>query len=175
MKYKFEISPINQKDLDTVNTILSDWLSKEEVDHYVKSIENIISKSTSKPKFDSHYYVATFEGKVVGVAGFRKPNPKLLEFTTTKTPAELCILYVDKEHRGGKGVGTALLNHIIKQAKKRKYKEFIVRSAEKLSDTGWGFYDNMDFDRVGRLSPPEYEKVSQVWVKFLSTTSPNRS
>jgi len=173
MKHKVEIRPMDNKDIKAVSKILSDWLTKEEVDHYTKSIQEIVSDSFSTPKFNSHYYVAIYGEDIVGVAGFRIPNPKLLKFATTKTPAELCMLYVAKEHRGGKSVGTVLLDHILDQVKDKKYTELIVRSAEKFTNTGWGFYDKKGFNRIGQLSPPEAEKVSQIWTKKISITSPN--
>lgn len=173
MGLKIEARPVDEKDLEAIKRVLSDWLSVEEVKHYTESIREIVSTSLPQPKFDSHYYVAIFCGGIVGVAGFRMLNPMLLQFATTKTPAELCMLYVAKEHRGGKGVGTALLNYVIDEVKKRKYEEIIVRSAEKFADTGWGFYDKMGFCRVGQLQQSETEKKSQIWAKKISITSPN--
>jgi GNAT superfamily N-acetyltransferase len=167
MKNKPEVRSLDENDIDSVSNVLSDWLSKEEVDHYIKSIQDIIVSPSPKPKFDSHYYVALLNEEIIGVAGFRVPIPKLVKFASTKTPAELCMLYVAKEHRGGKGIGTILLNHIIDQAKIQGYQELIVRSAEKFVDTGWGFYDHMGFDRVGQLLPSGSEKKSQIWSKKL--------
>lgn len=165
INYEIKIRPVDKKDISAISSIFSDWLSKDEVDHYTKAIQDIISSSSSKPKFDSHYYVAIFNHNVIGIVGFRIPLPKLLKFASTKTPAELSVLYVAKEHRGGKGVGTALLNHVINQIKKRKYEELIVRSSEKFKDTGWGFYDYSGFNRVGELLSPNSKTMSQIWTK----------
>ncbi|MCX6785130.1 MAG: GNAT family N-acetyltransferase [Candidatus Komeilibacteria bacterium] len=167
MNYKIKTRLVNKKDINAVKIVLSDWLSKKEVIYYTQSIKDIISTSLLKPKYDGHYYVAIANQKIIGVAGFRMPLPKLLKFASTKNPAELCMLYVAAKHRGGKGVGTALLNHVINQAKKRKYKELIVRSAKKFKKTGWGFYDHMGFNRVGELLPPDSKTISQVWSKKI--------
>jgi len=166
MENKIEIRSVNKNDLSAISEVLLDWLTAEEVEHYIKQIHDIIS-DTSGPKFDSHYYVAVLDKVVIGLVGFREPLPKLLKFTTKAKPAELCMIYVSNKHRGGQGVGTALLNYVIKELVARKYDELVVRSAEKFSDTGWGFYDSLGFERVGQLLPPESETKSQVWLKQL--------
>ena len=159
-----EVKPLTKKDLNVVSNILLDWLSKEETDYYVKAIRGIVSDS-SNPTLDSHYYIALLGGEIVGVAGFRELNPKLFKFAFTKKPAELCMLYVSKKHYRKQGIGTTLLNFVITQVKKRNYKELMVRSAEKFIDTGWGFYDRMGFDRVGKFLSAESKKISQIFIK----------
>lgn len=160
------IRPAENTDLGAINAVLLDWLSDQETLHYTKTINEVVLDSTTEPVFDSHYYVAIFGKEVIGVVGFRTPNPKLLQFSTTQKPAELCMLYVTKQYRGGRGVGTALLQYVMEEAQKRKYEELLVRSSEKFSDTGWGFYDKMGFARVGTLAPPEC-KTSQIWTKKI--------
>jgi len=162
-----DIRPAETKDLPAIGSILSDWLSKDEVDHYTKSVKDIVSGSSSKPQFDSHYFVAVLNQEIIGVAGFRTPLPKLLNFTSTSKPAELCMLYVAKDHKGKKGAGKALLDFVISQAIEKGYEELVVRSAEKFKDTGWGFYDHMGFTRVGELLPPDSKTMSQVRTKKL--------
>lgn len=163
----FKIRSISEENISVVRKILSDWLGKEEVDHYTESIQAVISDSPSEPKLDSHYYIAELGKNVVGVTGFRIPNPKIVKFATARKPAELCMLYVAKEHRGGRGVGTALLDHVIDQAKSKEYEELLVRSSEKFADTGWGFYDHKGFKRVGELLSEETGKKSQIWSKRI--------
>lgn len=166
MDQEIKIRPLDQTDLKKIDRILSDWLSKEEVDHYLDSIQAILSDPSPTPKFDSHYYVAVLDDQVVGLSGFRQPNPKLLQFAHTQAPAELCMLYMAKEHRG-KGIGKSLLNHVVHQVQKRHYQELIVRSAKKFINTGWGFYDKMGFARVGQLDQADDQKVSQIWFKKI--------
>lgn len=166
MKLKVAIELANRENLGEINRILSDWLAPEEVDYYIKSIRKIVCSASLPPKFDSHYYVAASGAEIVGVAGFRQPTPKLLPFAKTENPAELCMLYIASNHRC-KGVGTALLKHLAGLIKDRGYEELIVRSAERFADTGWGFYDEIGFERVGRLSDKESGKISQIWTKHL--------
>lgn len=161
-----EIKPLKPKHLSAVSKILSTWLTKEEAEHYISSIQEIITNRKEKLKFDSHYFVAVTDHKIIGVAGFRSAHPKLLEFATTNKPAELCMLYVAKNYIG-KGAGQALTEYVIEKIRKKKYKELMVRSAEKFRETGWGFYDKMEFERAGELKAAGSEALSQVWTKKI--------
>lgn len=157
------IRKAKKQDIDAIRFILSDWLTAEEVDYYTKRIGVLISE----PKYDTHYFVALLNNKIVGVAGYRQPVPKILKFASSIKPAELCLLYVDNEQRGH-GVGTALLNFVIEQAKAKGYNELVVRSADKFAKNGWGFYDRIGLIRVGQLLPPESETISQIWTKKIN-------
>lgn len=158
------IQPASIENLNDIKSILSDWLSPEEVEHYLDNIKQSIQQSPDSLKFDSHFIVAISDNMVIGIAGFRKLLPKLLKFSNTKNPAELSMLYVSNKHRGGKGIGTALLNEIIDLTKKRNYAELIIRSSIRFEKTGWGFYDQFSgLERVGQLLPPENKNISQIW------------
>jgi ribosomal protein S18 acetylase RimI-like enzyme len=74
------------------------------------------------------------------------------------------MLYVRKEYCGRKGVGTKLLNLILSQTKNNGYTELLVRSAAKFMESGWGFYDRKGFVRIGMLTSPVSEKISQIWI-----------
>ena len=164
MKEQLKIRLVEAKDLDSIESIFSDWLTAEETDHYLESVKQSINKSADSIKFNSNFFVAEFGGVVIGVAGYRNPIPKLVRFVSSDRPVELSMLYVASDHRGGKGVGTALLNMIMEQTKKESYQELVIRSSIKFEDSGWGFYDKFPgLKRAGQLTPPESEAVSQIW------------
>jgi L-amino acid N-acyltransferase YncA len=164
MNTDIEIRSATIEDLEMIKSIFSEWLSSEETEHYTEAVRQRIEKSPESIKYGNHYFVSVLDGTVIGVAGYRKPIPKLQQFVSTDNPAELSMLYVTSSHRGGKGIGTALLSTIIDQTKKEGYLELVVRSSEKFKDSGWGFYDKFeDLERVGQLTPPESKQVSQVW------------
>lgn len=164
MRLEVEIKSLSLNDLDAVPVILADWLSSEEVLYYTKQIrENLLDSDGSK--FDSHYYGAFFKGKLIGLAGRRSLLPKLLPYASSLKPAELNMLYVGQNYRGGQGVGTSLVDYVATQAKEAGYSELIVRSALKFEDTGWGFYDHLNFQRIAKLLTPNSEVEFQVWSK----------
>ena len=117
---------------------------------------------------DRVYLVAEAVGEeVIGVIGFRQPDERLLEFTSTPKPTELVNAYVAKEHRKGKGVGRALVAELEIQAKSHGHTEVVLNSGPRYKDTGWGFYDKLDgYQRVG-VAKEYYGKGGDapVWTK----------
>lgn len=164
---EIKIRSATTEDLGDINSVLSEWLSLKEVAHYLDLIKQSIEQSPGSLKFDSHFFVAESDKKVIGLAGFRKLLPKLIKFSNTNNPSELSMIYVSNKHRGGK-VGTTLLNEIIEQTKNKNYTELIVRSSDRFIKTGWGFYDKFPgMKRVRQMLPPESEGVMQIWTKDL--------
>ncbi len=153
------------QDVPSIKVILQEWFQDEELEAYIKTVEYGIQEVGDAKKFDYHYYVACFEKKVIGVGGIRKPHPKLKQFTHTENPAGFSMLYVTKDHRGGKGVGSKLFQHMVQEVKNRGYTELVVRSSILFKESAWGFYDKMPgLERVGQLTPPESKRISQIWV-----------
>ena len=144
-----------------IRDVLLDWLTPEEAEYYIVKIND------QNKLYDSHYYLALLNDKVVGIIAYREPAPKVVRFTISEKPAEINMLYVGKEYCRGQGIGKTLLSYITDEVKGSGYTELVVRSAEKFKDTGWGFYDHMNFSRAGELMPPESETRSKVWNKVI--------
>lgn len=169
-KFEGKIRTTSMEDLPAVKKILSAWLSSEEVIHYLGFIEDSIAHATESLIYDSNYLVAeTKDNEIVGVLGYRKPIPKIIQFTSTENPAELNMLYVSPEKRGGHGIGTALVNEMEKNLKTKKYTEIVIRSAKRFEEVGWGFYDKLPgFKRVGLMQQTsDNEEESQIWHKII--------
>jgi len=162
---KIKIRLVKKQDLVQVFNILKDWLTEKEAEYYTNSIRGVVEDSSSKPKFNSYYYAALINNQVVGVIGFRELNPKLLKFSKTEKPVELCIFYIKKDYRK-KGTGSILLDFLMKEIKRRDYKEVIVRSSDRFMDTGWGLYNKKGFSVVGEFTSKTNNK-SRIWNKKI--------
>jgi ribosomal protein S18 acetylase RimI-like enzyme len=164
------IRPIEVSDVAAVKVILTAWLRDDEVRHYLGFIESSIHLTLESREYDSHYLIAETEDRnIVAILGYRKPIPKLLPFSHSSNPAELNMLYVIPERRGGQGIGTALVAAMEAKLLQKSYTEIIVRSAKRFERVGWGFYDKLSgFRRVGTIDEPGREQ-SQVWSKRIST------
>lgn len=169
-KFTGQIRFISQLDLPATKQVLAAWLTSDEVAHYFEFIENSLNRTTESLAFDSNYLVAeTVDREVVGVLGYRKPITKMLKFATTKNPAELNMLYVLPEKRGGQGVGTALVTEMEKILKRNKYTEVLVRSAKRFKKTAWGFYDQLPgFQRISVLQETDNSEPAQIWQKIIN-------
>ncbi|MFH1171596.1 MAG: GNAT family N-acetyltransferase [bacterium] len=163
------IRSVTASDYQTVKSILTAWLTSDEVQHYMKYIQSSVEQTPESKEYDSHYLVAeTLEHEVIGILGYRKPIPKMTPFARTKYPAELNMLYVSPEKRGGQGIGTALTIHLEKELQQKKYTEIVIRSAKRFEQVGWGFYDKYPgFQRVGVLTDLGSEDA-QIWSKVLT-------
>jgi GNAT superfamily N-acetyltransferase len=150
-------------DLPQIQNILSQWTEKEEVDKYVKRIENEIKGIT---EFNMHFWVAKENQKVLGVIGLNDPLPKSLSFAKTSKPGEIKILYVDKREQG-KGIGKSLVSFVESEAKKAGYEELLIRSAKRYENTAWGFYQKMGYKMVGKIAGSEDGEMMQVFEKKI--------
>jgi len=111
------------------------------------------------------YFVAEKDGEVVGIAGMRKVRPTdfMAQFAKTDNPAELYILAT--KQRGGGG-GKLLIQNILEKAKSAGYTEVVLYSAESHKES-WGFYDHLNFEKVGLTPAPDGEPGC-VWRMPLS-------
>ncbi|MFC1727276.1 GNAT family N-acetyltransferase [Patescibacteria group bacterium] len=150
-------------DLKQIEKILAQWTDLEEVQKYVKRISDEVNEQT---QFNMCFWVAKKDGHAIGIAGLADALPKVLYLAKTKKPGEVKILYVDKKHLKT-GVGKMLTQFLEKEAKRQGYSELIVRSAEKYQDTAWGFYDRLDYKRIGKVAGGDRSKEMQVFGKEL--------
>ena len=142
------------EDLESVRPILETWIRHWKTGEVIASeVEQDLGqmKGSIEGSNEGVSLVAeTHEGEVVGVIGLKPPDERMLKFTTTDKPAELIHAYVAREHRGGKGVGRALVNQLEREAIVRGYKEMVLNSGPRYEETGWGFYDRLEgYTRMG--------------------------
>jgi len=133
---------LREKDIPSLRPILATWIKSrqtgqplpEEVEEDLQVMLESINGNN-----DPTYLVAeNLDKSVIGVIGFRTPDPRMLPFTHTPKPAELVNAYVGKEHRAGKGVGRALVKKLEEEAKAKGFTEIVLNSGPRYEKTGWG-------------------------------------
>ncbi len=110
-----------------------------------------------------NFYAVEDNGEIVGVAGFRKADNFLREYTTTPNPAELYIIAA--KHKG-KGIGNILCEHIIGVCKEQRFTEIICYSPE-THNSSWRFYESAGFTREGIVNDPDDGFPGMLWKKVL--------
>jgi GNAT superfamily N-acetyltransferase len=156
------ISKPKIEDLEQIKNILTQWTDKEDVDKYLDRIASEISGET---EFNMQFWAAKEDGKVIGVTGLSDVPPDVLQFAKTDKPAEIKILYVDGNSQG-KGVGGSLIDYIEVQAKTQGYTELMVRSANRVKFTSYGFYLKCGYQECGVINK-EGSQSMQVFRKKL--------
>lgn len=150
------IRPAIKEDLEKIREIYAPYYPKQEdLDHFVGRVNEALGGTEEAVRRDMHYLVAEQDGSVVAVLGFRTPHSKLFPFTKTERPVELYSLF--SRAKGG-GAGKALVKKMFQIVREKNYSEVVVYS-NKLFQESWGFYDALDFERVGDLD------MGRVWRK----------
>lgn len=111
---------------------------------------------------DMNWIVAKQAGEVVGVAASREAPEQMCAYSETGSVIEFYVAAVKYQ---GQGIGTALRDEIVKQARKAGYKEVVFFSGETHQDS-WAFHDNSDFKRAGEFTAPDGEK-GIIWLMKL--------
>ncbi|MFZ2522193.1 MAG: GNAT family N-acetyltransferase [Minisyncoccia bacterium] len=107
------------------------------------------------------FFVAEDGDEIVGIAGMRTAPEHMKVYSSTSNPAEL---YIIASKYKSKGIGNELILKIQNEAKSI-YTELVLYSANSHSDS-WGFYDNLNFERVGDALAPNGES-GMIWRKIL--------
>ena len=108
------------------------------------------------------FFVAEEDGEVVGIAGLRSAPDHMRKHTKTDNPGEF---YVLASKYKGRGIGTALRQKRLEEAKKLGFTELVLYSPNSHGDS-WSFHDGMGFERVGEALAPDGEP-GMIWRKLL--------
>ena len=168
------VRPLRREDLPSLKVILETWLrdrkTKELETDEVAGVLTAAEESLSG-KNDRCYLVAqSQEGEVIGMIGMRSPIAEMLPHAQTSRPTELINAYVAEAHRGGKGVGTALVRELERVAEARGFTELFLNSGPRYENTGYGFYDKLPgYRRVGTIVHMYgIDGDAPVWSKILA-------
>lgn len=157
------IRPMLKTDLLAVLDIISQHWS----DDFNVHISNRFKDFTEHPETyndqDFIFLIAEENNEIVGIAGMRKAPDAMKIYSITPNPAEFYILAVKYKN---KGIGTALRNFRIQEAKKLGYTEIVLFSSETHQDS-WKFHDDSNFKRVGTAIAPNGEK-GIIWQMILN-------
>ena len=168
---------IREEDVIRLQPILETWI-RDRITHELLSDEVTGLMGSMRDSInginDRIYLVAEgLDGQLAGVVGFKNPDETMRAFAETENPAELVNAYVAHDQRNGRGVGSALVRSLEKEAIRRGYTEIILNSGPRYKETGWGFYDKQPgYKRVG-IAEQMYgvNGDAPVWNKVLSKTS----
>ncbi|HUQ40658.1 MAG TPA: GNAT family N-acetyltransferase [Acidimicrobiales bacterium] len=123
------IRPVRQEDADVLRSILEHWLGAD--------AEQALSRVLAD---DSEIHVVADEGgRVVGVMGVEFDGIRPPLFGPDDTPASLVSAYVHPHHRG-RGVGTALADHLETVAIERGCTRLVVVSGARSREVAYGFW-----------------------------------
>lgn len=153
-KFNGIVRTLQREDMPQLKPILESWIRNmltheiipEEVGKDLAFLEGSLDGSNGR-----QYLVAkTHKGKLVGVIGLSPVKEPLRQFASTEKPIELVNAYVDRNYRGGQGVGTALVRGLRERAAEQGFTEILLDSGPRYRFTGWGFWDKQPgFRRVG--------------------------
>lgn len=174
------VRPLTLPDIEKLRPILEQWIRNPEktaprMEDIDKTQETM--RASLRGENNREYMVAFENNEIVGVMGFKVPNPeepsdgqKMLAFAMTDKPVEFINAYVDTSKRLGKGVGSALFIALEARTREKGFKEILVNSGPNFRKSGWAFWDEaMGGSRNKSQTPDEpYEPIHHVgWARGM--------
>ncbi|MFZ2049047.1 MAG: GNAT family N-acetyltransferase [Minisyncoccia bacterium] len=156
--FKGTIRELNRGDVEAVKEILSLYWSGELKEHFIKRMLDFLDKTPESIGQKYKYFVAVDGGEVVGVTVSRNAPPHMRQYTHSDNPVEF---YIMASKYKNKGIGTALREKRLIEAKNDGYTEAVLYSADSHKDS-WDFHDHSDFNRVAQAKAPNGE-TGYVW------------
>ncbi len=151
-----------EKDLPAIQDILALYWSGDLRERFYSRIRDTILQTPEMVEQLYRCFVAEENGEVVGMALLRKVQEFMRPYTSTNNAAEF---YISGAKYKGRGIGRALRDARIREAKRLGFNEILLYSSESHQDA-WGFHDNSDFKRIGVVLAPNGEPGT-VWRLLL--------
>lgn len=149
------IRSLVEGDLVHIRPILETWLRDPETGVLIeREVARDLAqmRSSIEGGIKHTYFVAEEDRKTIGVIGMNPtPQEALAPFVATANPYELIRLYVDKDQREGRGVGTALVERWRREAVLRGATELLVESGPRYKESAWPFYDKMFGPKIAMI------------------------
>ncbi len=152
------VRPLRSEDREAVEAIFDLYWSGDLNERFKKRLAGFLSASPESKEEKYAYFVAEEGDEIVGVAALRKAPSHMKQYTQTGNPAEFYILAVKYK---GRGIGSALREKRIEEAKQSGFTEIVLYSAESHKDS-WKFHDRSDFKRIAAATAPNGE-AGYVW------------
>ncbi len=142
---------------------------------YEKEVQEIFKLYWNDPEFlqeldealeseSCKFYIIKNDAEVLGVAGIRKADNFLKDYTSTNNPVEL---YIIASKNKGKGIGNILLKHIVNECKRENYTEIICYSPE-THNGSWRFYEKNGFIKYGIVNDPDDGCPGMVYIHKIN-------
>ncbi|PIR45446.1 MAG: hypothetical protein COV09_01410 [Candidatus Vogelbacteria bacterium CG10_big_fil_rev_8_21_14_0_10_50_13] len=135
------------------------WTDPEFLKELSDELQLYLEKGVNK---DRGFWVAEEKGEILGIVGFKKLADYLRPYALTDNPVEFYIIAVKHKRQG---VGTKLKLKLIDEVKNLGFSEILLFSPGS-HDESWTFHDNLGFERVGEVTPPD-DEIGHVWRKVL--------
>lgn len=143
------IRELRKEDVDQVQGIFEMyWTDDGFLEKLKNRLKQFLENSPEMIEQGFKYFVAEENGEVVGISAMRKPPEKMRKYATTSNPVEFYVLASKYEN---KGIGTALRNRRIEEAKKLGYAEILFYSPESHKES-WKFHDSSGGERICPVS-----------------------
>jgi len=152
------IRELKSEDIEGVGNILGLYWSGELKDRFLKRLKDFVARTPESIKEEYKCFVAEENKEVVGIAVFRKVPEHMRQYANTDKAVEFYLLAAKYKSRG---IGRALGEKELEEAKKEGFTEGIFYSAESHKDS-WGFYDKSNFKRTAPATAPNGE-AGYIW------------
>lgn len=137
------------EDADQVQKIFElYWTDDDFLEKLKNRLRQFTEDSVEMSEQGFKYFVAEENGEIVGIGAMRKPPEKIKKYATTGNPVEFYALASKYKN---KGIGTALRNRRIEEAKKQNYSEILFYSPGSHSES-WSFHDTSGGKRIYPVS-----------------------
>lgn len=139
------IRELRKEDIEQVQRIFElYWTDDGFLEKLHNRLKQFVEDSAGLAEQGFKYFVAEENGEVVGIGAMRKAPEKMRKYATTSNPVEF---YVLASKYPGRGIGSALRNRRIEEAKKDGYTEIVFFSPDSHQES-WAFHDELS-QRVG--------------------------
>lgn len=162
MIFKGIIRELKMEDVEAVRGILDLYWDGELKERFIQRMIGFLDKTPESIENKYRCFVAEDNGEIVGMAVSRNAPEHMKQYVETNNPVELYLLAVKNKN---KGIGSALREKRIEEARMEGYTEAVFYSAESHKNS-WGFHDNSDFKRTGPAMAPNGEK-GFIWRMML--------
>lgn len=135
------------------------WTDPEFLKELSDELQLYVKKTSKK---DCGFFIAEENSEILGIVGFKKLSDYLKPYALTDNPTEFYVIAVKYKR---KGIGERLKLKLIEEARKIGFSEILLYSPNSHNES-WGFYDKLDFEKAGEVTPPD-DAIGQVWRKTL--------
>lgn len=129
---------------------------------FLRELSNELTAYLKQENNNPRFFIAKENDEIVGITGYKRLPDYLKGYAKTSNPVELYIIAAKYKR---KGIGIKLKCELLKEIKKANFTEVLLYSPETHKDS-WGFHDLLNFERAGKVTPPE-DELGQVWRKIL--------
>ena len=139
------IRELHKDDVEQVQKIFElYWTDDEFLEKLRNRLTQFLGNSPEMIEQGFKYFIAEENGEVVGIAAMRKPPEKMRVYAKTSNPVEFYVLASKYKNRG---IGTALRDKRIEEAKKLGCTEVLFYSPESHKES-WKFHDSSGGERI---------------------------